>query len=105
MTGWSSEGIQTDPGASVLLADTGALPGGRRHTFTILCWANVGAEMIIQLRNAGNTDTVNSQVLSVTLGSLIIAFTVKLVPAISERLRIITRAAITGACQASIISS
>ena len=105
MNGWYSEGVQTDPGASILLADTGALPGGRRHTFTILCWANVGAEMVWELRNAANTGNTRDQVLSVTLGSLTIAFTVKIVPAIGERLRIITRAAITGACQASIISS
>jgi|SRR5579864_5001910 len=98
---WVTEGEKNNPGAGVLLADTGQLPLGT-VSFTVLIFSDAGGAVILAQRNAANNGDVHS--MKIQLGSAI-WFTVPLILALNERLRVTTDAAISGNVQVSILSA
>jgi len=109
---WYSEGIKTNPIAGDLLADTGALSladnlRSPNKTFKVMVSGTILARVEIQHRNAANSATLATQLLTVLADSqylwdpTISGITL----AESERIRVVMFANALGSVSASIFTS
>lgn len=98
---WETNNVITDPAKDQILADTGLLVN-HRCTVEVLCWANIGMEMVVELVGADGT-VKSSQVLPVTLSWLRLPFVTRFRFETNERVRVRARDAVVGTCQASIL--
>jgi hypothetical protein len=99
---WFSAGIQTNPGANAILADTGAMPSAGKGTLQITLGANVAAVAALEHRNAANDATLNSQVIACAINQAFDTNFPNLEWVAGERFRVRLTAAIVGSAQASI---
>jgi hypothetical protein len=102
LAAWDTAGIQVNPAASAVLADSGPKAGGAFDALVIL-GANVAVVATVEWRNAANTANVKSQVIAVGANQVIqLKFPVDL--ALNERVRVLNNAAVTGSVQASVFT-
>lgn len=99
---WNTEGVKTNPLASEVLADTGALAASAK-TFTLIIWEDTGGgEIEIAHRNALNADDVNVQRIALTGTTIIYPLPVTLL--LNQRIIVRMRVALTGHIQASLFA-
>src|SRR6266705_1326529 len=103
---WVTEGEKTNPGAGVILADTGVLNDVQSHYYSFVVTATVSASVNIEVRNAANDATLFSQSVKV------LASDTKYIPVPTVydslpngRVRIVMDTLIVGKVQAAIFYS
>jgi hypothetical protein len=100
---WYSAGILTNPAIDTILADnTGLSPSGCSHK--VMLGSNVATVATVEHRNAANTANVASQVIACAANEVRDIDFIGINFQAGERLRVRLNAAITGACQASIMT-
>jgi len=99
---WFSAGVQTNPVIDTILADTAGVNGN--GSLKVILGASVATIATIEQRNAANTANVNAQVVAVPANGVLCIELLGIPFAASERLRVRLNAAITGSCQASILT-
>jgi len=57
LAGWATAGLQTNPAANAVLADTGALPP-QSLNMTMFCSCTVACTVVLEHRNAANNANV-----------------------------------------------
>lgn len=99
----ATAGVQTDPAANAILADTAALGAGK-YLFQAFISSSVAGAFELEHRNAGNTANVFSQRVHVPASdtSRLPGPAFVLTLAASERVRVRNVAALTGNVQATI---
>lgn len=102
MAQWFTEGKKTNPGANVVLADTGPLVS-QEWRVTLVGTANIRAAVLLQHRNVANDTTLKEQwivfLADATLSPQIIAISLHTA---NERIRIVTDTVLVGNIQVSI---
>lgn len=101
---WFSAGIQTNPAAAAVLADTGALAVGGRGAIKIILGANVAIVCTIEHRNAANLANVNSQTIAVGANQVLDLDLPGLDWVAGERFRVTVNVAVVGSAHASIFT-
>ena len=96
-----TQGKQTNPTTSTVLADTGVLPGAL-YEVRVLVGCSAAATMNVEHRNAANdgtiSDTVLLRVAAGQTGMYVLKFDVKT----NERIRVVPEANITGAAESTL---
>ena len=98
---WFTAGVQVNPAAGAVLADSGALAAGQTEV-TVIFGGNIAAVATIEHRNAANTANLNSQVIACLANDVIQAKLPGVPIAASERIRVTLNATIVGSVQASV---
>jgi len=101
---WQSAGVQTNPVADTILADSGAIAAGGTFSVTMGCVTSVPATVALELRDAANTTTLNSMsfnILDISKLTDLVQFSITV--AANQRLRIRLVNAITGQIQGHFI--
>lgn len=99
-----TEGIKNNAAAGVLLADVGAMLYEHHLVPVSILLSGQGSVIAeLQLRNAANSANVFSQIIIVpALGTVNFHIPTPMKVLVGQRLRIVTFAAVTGQCQASL---
>lgn len=108
--GPESEGVQTDPTTSTVMADTGAITAGSyspgttdlSFQFTITAWCSAAANFSIQRRNTANGANVGDVVVIRVPADLACQYLFVYTLASGERLRVLPTANITGTAAVTI---
>lgn len=101
---WYTAGVQTNPLANAVLADTGGVPADSTRRFEVICATTVSAVAFIEWRDATNVNNLRTQgvILPANQTSEIKFMWVPNF-ATGERVRVRLNAAITGVAQCSIL--
>lgn len=102
--GWHASGRLTNPTTNQVILDTGALPGPAGRSFVVVGSATVASVFEVQWRNATDTATIKSQILSVPANGTAVLpeSNSTFVMDDQERVRIIMVAGVTGSVSASM---
>lgn len=102
-------GTVTNPGAGVVVADTGPLPADGNYRWCVWGAASVGAILRVQHRNAANDANLHEFYMPVgsTQSPIQVCATADFAPLIlqDERLRLVNNSLIVGTISASILRS
>lgn len=106
---WYTAGIQTNPAANAIIADTGPLAfpnsgnGSGTMNFTVIVSSTVAAIIHVEIRDAANTAVVRSQAFMVPANTTFQSVKNIAIPLDGgERLRLRMNGAVTGSVQGSI---
>jgi hypothetical protein len=99
---WVTAGVQVNPAANAILADSGPVTFGT-HKLTIIVASTAAAVVVLEHRNAANSANLESQIIPVNANvPFAFALGTGLDTAEGERIRLRLNAAITGSVQGSI---
>lgn len=101
---WFTAGSQINPGAGVVLADTGPLVASS-YTLSFLLAGSVLFTAVVEYRDAANASTLQSQSFPITAANPVHLSNLTFAIANDgERIRVINSGVIAGSVQASIFS-
>lgn len=99
---WTTEGKKSSPANGTVLADTGQLSAGT-YSFKFLATSTVVVgNLLLQLRNSGNSSTVMEQTIATPPGQSLTIDIGGLAVGTDERVRVVTDGTSLGALQASL---
>lgn len=99
-----SQGEQTNPTTSTVLADTGAIPLGGIYEITVISSASALGEFLIARRNAANDANVGDTVHFYSPASTTVAFVLPFEIEKNERVRVIPQANLTGDAVVTVVA-